>query len=247
MGLEDMQLGIFRHGESLYSQGETTLESADDLIPLGIQTVSSSAFDFSAALSRDKGVTIYSSPAGRTLHTAKIISSALKRIEIPVDEIVIDRGLGEVANFDWSLFSPLISGGEIKLNGMHFYIDKKESNPNGLSGKDYLMQDLCHRLPRGLKIRLPSDYLQALDKFERYNDVSARMRDFLARMHKGRSNKDVVASTHEALFYDIMDRFSGGTVPSLKPGDYVHLQKKEDGFSLVRAQGIRNLGKILRV
>lgn len=228
MGIEHIQIGIFRHGASTYLQRrETTLEDANDLTAEGIDRVKVNVREFTTTLSPEKGVVIYSSPQGRTLHTSKVVAGTLKEQGIPVQSIVPHHSLTEVLNFQWDLFAPLVQGGEVMHNGHHFVVDARKTNPEGLSSQNYFMQDKCHDVSQKLRGELPDHYLDALANFEKFHHVSERMNGFLREIrdsHNGVS--DIIAVTHEALVYRVLDLFSRGTKQNLDPGDYVHLEKR---------------------
>lgn len=225
-----MNIGIFRHGKSKYRQGRATLEEACDLTKEGEYHVNSTAYEFANFNKWVDNAIIFSSPYGRALHTAKIISRVLKnRFFIDTKKIEIDEDLSEVKNFDWGLFSPLINGGYVELNGQNFFINSYESNPKATPHQIYFMHDIYRMLPEELKRKLPKEYIGALESFESFSDVKKRMRRFLQNI-SNLDEKLIISVTHEALVYHILDNFSFGQNQSLEPGDYIHIKKKDDGL-----------------
>ena len=233
MGVESIQIGIFRHGASRYSQRETALEEANDLTEEGIEKVIANAGEFAKALSPARKVAMYSSPMGRALHTAKIISGVLHGKGLPVQQCSIEHLLTEVLNFRWSLFAPLVNGGEVSYNGSTFAVDARQTNPEGLSEQSYFMADNSQEIAQRLRGKLPDAYIDALAQFEKYPSVSARMDRFLGGIDDCQS--DVIAVTHEALLCRILHDATEGRVNSLEPGSYVHLSRRVYGAYVLNA------------
>ncbi len=236
MGLTT-QIGMFRHGLTSYKQMETTLKEADDLLEEGIPILRERAHEFVSLLPTDRIVHIYSSPMGRTLHTARILEEVCREHCLNTSPIQTDDRLTEVRNFVFNLYLPLAEGGVIELAGSRFEIDSRITNPGGLSLGKYFMEDACHRLDEKLKGKVPEEYLGLLVKFEAFADIRARGIDFLryaCGLHLP-SGDSVIASTHEALVYHPLDVFSRGTLYSLERGDYIHLEADEKGLRIKRA------------
>ena len=217
-----MGITIFRHGETEYNQPyHTTLEDAWDLTSEGIENVTSSAHRFVTETPL-RDVIMYTSPMGRTIHTAQIIRNILEGSGVYVEDLLLDERLTEVKEFHWPLFEPLVIGGKVAYEGNQFDVDAAKTNPEGLSAATYFFRDLCHKI-RGL----PEWYAQAIGYFERCSSVNNRIKSFL---NDAIDMENVIAVTHEALFYDIMDRFTNGREQGIDRSHYVHLVERDNGL-----------------
>lgn len=75
-------IDIFRHGEAFYKQkilNGDQIEQADDLTPSGREMVKRQAEHLVTEIRPDEEITIYSSPYGRTLQTARIIADVFRK------------------------------------------------------------------------------------------------------------------------------------------------------------------------
>ncbi len=217
---------IFRHGKSLYSQGNEnqTLEGANDLTPESISFVRSNAEKMAAKISTVfKKIMIHSSPTGRTLHTSRIIKEVLEKrgFEVVVE---LDEEIGEVRSFSWSLFEPLMNGGTITYGQNTFVVNKKMTNPKGLGYPDYFMTDAIHRVSRRIKANWPKDFVQRLESFETFDSVTARVlrrTTDIMREHvnmRPTCNYYDVFVTHDAAVMFLLDLYTFGKKKSLEPG-----------------------------
>lgn len=193
-----MESYIFRHGQSQYKQGMVSLGEADDLTLEGVRTVRDSADHLGKRLDKSTPVLIHSSSFGRCLHTARIIGDTLSGLGFGVSGITIDPTLREVENFDWSLFHPLVVGGELEYEGQRFGVDDSLTNPNGLSSVRYFRSDSAHRLSEEAKRSLPKEYLERVASFERYHSVSQRLDTKLDELSEAKGEVPILC-THEAL------------------------------------------------
>lgn len=167
---------VFRHGSTNYMQGEVSLAEANDLTPAGEAEVRLHAARFAETIGNEP-VFILSSPTGRTLHTAKLIVSALQGRGVPVSEsdITVEPLLTEVANFTWKLFCPLILGGEVEYAGKRFTVDAKLTNPRGLTVGQYYNSNAISAISADVRALLPPEYVAYIDSIETFHSVSHRL------------------------------------------------------------------------
>ncbi len=96
---------LMRHGYTDYTQGNVpvAIEDANDLNAKGIEAVNCSSREIAEILQDSERVTIYTSPMGRAIHTAKILKQHLES-QIPEIRLICALELQEVHNFSWDLF-----------------------------------------------------------------------------------------------------------------------------------------------
>jgi broad specificity phosphatase PhoE len=263
---KSLKVNIVRHGPSLYRQPEwTDINTADDLNAVGryaegektedeikqgkeraIEIIRNSAEKIADEIGTDEEVIIWSSPTGRTLETARIISEVLEEKGIRVKRsnpethgVKIFERLGEVKNFSWDLFEPLMNGGEITFKGEKFFIDKSLSNPNNIGYPEYFTSDAIKEIPEEVKKLWPVGYVEEIDKFESFADVTDRMIDTLKRL-MGTKDKNyrVIIVTHDALTGSIVKIFTSDQFSGINPGEFISLERKNDKLMVTRAGSI---------
>lgn len=259
-----LKVDIVRHGPSMYRQPEwTDIETANDINTLGryddgakteeevrrgkeeaIEIVRETAGKIADEISPDEEVIIWSSPTGRTLETARIISRVLEErgIRLRKKGIAQEYGIkmfeqiGEVKNFSWSLFEPLMNGGEVEINGAKFRVDKALSNPEGLGYPDYFTSDALKQIPASVKQQWPEEYVAEIESFESFREVSERMTKALRRLKAvGDKHYRVIVVTHDALTGDIVKTFTSGEASGINPGQLISLERVENKLVVTRA------------
>jgi len=225
----NLKINIFRHGEARYEQDEVPVEEADDLTEKGIEEVRKNAELIAESIQPDEEVAIWSSLAGRTIHTAKIIEQVLKEKDVHLREegIRVFKELGEVKRLAWNLYAPLVFGGEIEYAGKKFFIDKNKTNPQNLSVREYFIGDGIKKIPEEAKKELPEEYLKVIEQAERYAEATKRIIKPLKRLKnlKDKSYRIIIA-THEALTCFLANVFSEQKT-GLNPGEFISLELKD--------------------
>ena len=264
---KDLKVDIVRHGPSTYRQPEwNDVKTADDLNTVGsyvdgqktdeeiakgkneaIEIIKKTAEKIAADIEPDEEIVIWSSPTGRTLETARIISEVLqeKGIKLRTKGSTEEYGiktfekLGEVKNFSWPLFEPLMNGGEIEHNGIKFQIDKSLSNPANLGYPDYFTSDAIKNISSEVKSKWPKDYVGEIEKFESFAEVNKRMIDTLSRLKKvGDKKYRVIIVTHDALTGGIVKTFTHDKFSGINPGQLISLERKDDKLVATRVGDI---------
>lgn len=230
-----LRVDIFRHGKTKYEQKKVSIEEAQDLTEEGIEDVKVNAEKLADLIQPDEEVEIWSSPMGRTLHTAKIIVETLEQKGVRLRRkgdakesgIKIFEQLSEVKNFSWNLFSPLITGGEVEFGGRKFIIDKNLTNPNDIGYPEYFTEDGIKDITPEAKAQLPEDYVREIEGFEKFIDVTKRMMKPLSRLKKLEDKSyRVIVVTHDALTGFIANVFSGSEQGGLNPSEFINLERK---------------------
>lgn len=118
--LDNIGIHFFRHGESFYKQDRVPLADANDLTESGVNKVKRSSEILSALIKdRDPCLSVIaSSPLGRTLQTAKLITEVFDNQGVP-----LRRKLGS------SLRGILIIPQLKDQVGYDFSVDQSEVNP----------------------------------------------------------------------------------------------------------------------
>lgn len=238
-----LRVNIFRHGKAKYGQKEVPIEQAEDLTEEGIEEVRTNAEELAELIQPDEEVEIWSSPMGRTLHTAKIIAEALEQKGVRLRKkggaketgVKIFERLSEVKNFSWNLFCPLVAGGEIEFGGKKFFVDKNSTNPNNLGFPEYFIKDGIKDIAPETKIRLPEEYVREIEGFEKFIDVTKRIMKPLSRLKKLEDKSyRVIIVTHDALTGFIANVFSSGAHGGLNPGEFINLERRDDKLVATR-------------
>lgn len=262
-----LKIDVVRHGPSTYRQPEwSDIGTANDLNALGryqddtksdeeirdgkeqaVAAVKASAEKIAASISPDEDVVIWSSPTGRTLETARIISETLTEKGIKLrkkgDEsshgIEVFEHIGEVENFSWDLFSPLMSGGEVEFGGRKFFVDKALSNPRNLGYPEYFTTDAIKDIPDEVKAQWPEEYVAQIERFESFADVTERMANTLRRLKKvGDKNYRIVLVTHDALMGALVKTFTFGEFAGVSPAQFLSLERRGDKLVVTRVGDI---------
>ncbi len=227
-----MAIYIFRHGDSLYKQGEAVFGSGNDLTPEGENIVYDSVrhLVLNSVPLIESPVKAHYSPIGRCVHTMQNIVETLKDNGIKIADIVENKELDEVRNFEWNLFIPLVTGGNFTYGGKGFMINPKLTNPNNLSPVRYFRSDSAHNLSPEAIGHLPAEYVDRIKKFEKYTALSKR---FNPTIHKMANEPGLVhiVSTHEALTAELIRKLTGIDNSYLNRGKYFEISCDNGEFT----------------
>lgn len=232
-----LNINIFRHGQANYEQQEVDIEEAEDLTDKGKLEVKQSTESLVELIQPKEEIEIWSSPKGRALETAKIVARVLKENGISIRNrgkgrpfgINVFEDLTEVKNFSWELFQPLVDGGEVEFAGQNFLIDKSQTNPNNLNYQQYFNTDVIKDIPQKYKNTLPKEYVEQIDGFEKFAEVTKRIMRPLTRLKKIYDKPyRVILTTHDALTGFIANIFSGGEKGGINPGEFINLERVDD-------------------
>jgi broad specificity phosphatase PhoE len=247
-GLEkNFDANIVRHGDTEYEEGDksVSVEEAEDLTEEGIKQIKNTAESIAEDIG-DEEVRVWSSPTARTLHSAKIIAEVLQnkgknlKLEPGGDEYGVRpfEQFGEVENLDFDLFEPLIEGGKVEYKGQEFYIDKTKSNPEDLGYPKYFIEDAVHKIPEKVKAQWPDEYVERIESFEKFNEVTNRLMKNLERASNAR-DKDyrVIIVTHDALTMFLASSFTDGSKQGLNRSEYISLSREGDDLDVKDISG----------
>ncbi len=205
-----------------------SLSEANDLTTAGEAEVRLHAKHFAHTV-WDIPTFILSSPTGRALHTAKLIVAALEAVGALVNEsnIIVEPRLTEVANFTWTLFCPLVLGGEVEYAGRRFTVDTKLTNPRGLTVGQYYNGDAIKAISRDVRAMLPPEYVAYIDTIEKFGSVSGRL---LGAISQGllyavapRPTFHLIFVTHDALAGFPAAVFSEDRVTGIPQGQFISM------------------------
>lgn len=260
----DLKINVVRHGPSSYKQPEwNDIETANDLSTVrdiegkseneinqahedALNIVRESAEKIANEISPNEEVMIWASPTGRTLETAKIIREVLKNRGIEIRKskesnhnTKIFEKLGEVKNFKWELFEPLMDGGTITYEGKTFTIDKNLTNPKNLHYPKYFTNDEIKNIPQEVKEKWPEEYVKKIESFESFVDVKKRIMSVLEGLKKIH-DKDyrIIVVTHDALASSMINTFTSGKKESINPAQFISLERRGDKLVVTRAGDI---------
>ena len=262
--VKSLKINIVRHGPSTYTQPDwrdpktandiTTLveitgsETEEDLSiakQKAIEIVTKSAEKIASEILPNEEVVIWSSPTGRTLETAKVILETLKSKGINIKKerpnlgIGIFEKLGEIKNFSWDLFKPLVDGGQVTVAGTEFYIDKNVSNPNNLSYSDYFKNDELRKISQEVLRTWPREFLNQIMDFETFFDVTKRVASSITRIKKVTDkNYRLIIVTHDAFAGNILTTLFESETKSINPGQFISTERRGDDLVLTRIVNI---------
>lgn len=223
---------LFRHGETKYRQREVSLAEAYDLTEVGIAEVIGNTESLAVTVGRKTNVFVFSSPLGRSLHSAKLISQVLREYGLRAanEDIIIVPNLTEVRNFSWPLFCPLVQGGEIEFAGSRFLVDSAKTNPQQVSVGEYFNEDYIRKIPPRIRRELPPWYVNIIDSFEKFASVSARLLEVLRLISCfDREDSLFIISTHDALAGFPAEVYSGKQLRGLPTGSFVDMKLSSEG------------------
>ena len=250
-----LKIHIVRHGPSSYRQPEwRDIATAYDLNTLGryddaslsvakiregerraVKMVERTALEIAADIKLGEDVAIWASPTGRTLQTARIISRILRSRGLRPRKgeygarhgIKIFALLGEVRNFSWELFEPLMNGGEVTYAGRTFYMDRALSNPKGLGYPSYFRRDAIKDISAEAKALWPAEYVARIERFESCAEATARIMCALSRLKRIRDkNYHIILVTHDGLIGSLVATFTSGRLESIGPAQCVSLERR---------------------
>lgn len=224
---------LLRHGKTNYTQGAVPIADADDLTEEGIAQVSQSIHEIADQIQQGEKAIILSSPLGRALTGAKLNKEIFEKCSIAVEPfgkektgIVTVDLLSEVKNFSWELFVPLVHGGVLKYADVQFEVEKELTNPNDLTGSQYFNSDAIGKLPASVREQLPRPYVEAIDRFEKFNAVTARLVCVLRVFMMFRQVRyRIVLHSHEALAAFPAMLFTDHQQQGLENGKFVTLER----------------------
>lgn len=236
----ELDMFVVRHGETPYAQGNQprALDDAFDLTPNGEIRTRQSTLALLPFLNRQRAVQILSSPAGRTLHTAKVIREALEAHAVQIRGIESRSELREGENFTWRIFTPLVEGGRVDWEGTVFTVDPRESNPTSQDASEYFFRDSAHCIPRIVKARWPRSFVEQLERFERCGSVTRRMFGFLHALCQLPWEDQVVLVTHEALTCAVVAAFTRERKVGLARSEFMQLRLEAGALIVQHVAGV---------
>jgi broad specificity phosphatase PhoE len=255
---EDSEKGVvahlMRHGETNYTQPEiTSLDEANDLTLEGEAAVRKYAEELADLIQPDEEVAIWSSPMGRTLHTAKIVAEVLeargimlrKKGTASAQGIEVFNSLQEVQNFRWEKFIPLVNGGPMQVGEITFEIDPAKTNPKGLKPEQYFYEDEIKNIPSTVKDEWPPEYVAEIEAFESSVDATKRILHPLSLLQLAKDKPyRVIIVTHDALTSFMANALTDGEKFGVERGEFLNLDLRgEDIIASRVGDGIsKNLG-----
>lgn len=251
---------VIRHGYTRYWQGNDPVayakaydlatgtdqpgESEHDrleCVAAAVQKVRSSALGALDFIDPGAFLEVLSSPTGRCLHTARVVLGQFIDHFASFATVTLtpnaEPRLTEVEGFQWKLFSPLVTGGEVNHSGETFEIDRAESNPEGLSPGDYFFGDHLHSLKDEVTSKWPRAYVDEIKGFERAGLVRERMRNVLRGLNP---NCQSILFTHDALTGFMVRAFTHGKSTELPRGGFLVLERRGEGLHVVNVCGNAN-------
>jgi broad specificity phosphatase PhoE len=252
-------IAVFRHGQSRYRQGneERSWLGADDL---AFPQISSNETAEEYAEARQKAidevrksaekliktlrkgtVNLIRSPTGRTTHTLAVIYEILRAHGFDDIWCNVSPAIGEMQNFSWDIFAPLLNGGSILCDEnegqTQLVIDKNHTNPDNLSYPDYIMSDAVRRIGRGFMDLWPESFRRAVESFESFDSVTRRALEEFSAHRGGLDRSHYIFVTHDSCTMHLTDKYTGGRQKGLAPGSYMTLELSKKKHLVVTGVG----------
>lgn len=234
---EPFRVTIVRHGKARYKQDRVRIEEANDLLGEGVQAVSASAELLVPVLRTETQVSIWSSPFGRTLHTAKTMRQVLLRSGIST-HVETRESLCELRNFSWPFLIALVEGGFVDILGESLLVNHSATNTRGLNRYEYLRLNAIREIPQNVVQSWPERIQDLVRNLESFKSATGRMMQVLKDISQFRLARHTILVTHEALTSFIMMTITNNRVLGLDPGSYIILEQQGDDFIPVYIQGI---------
>jgi broad specificity phosphatase PhoE len=260
-----LRIDVVRHAPSEYKQPEwRDIKTADDIAVVegrdedgprakekAEALVRETAEKIAATIEPGEEVAIWSSPTGRTLETARIISEVLEEKSRERGFIVRRKGvageygikifakLGEIEDFAHDLFLPLVAGGKVDFEGKRFIVDKAQTNPDGLDADTYYASGAFDKIPDEAKKAWPKGYAEAIGKIEKFASANGRLIEVLRRLRDTtvRKNYRVIIVTHRGPSASIVETFTAGALLGLDPAQFVALERRDGKLVATAANG----------
>ena len=242
---QNLHIHGLRHGETHRLQKEARLEEADDLTENGIQQIRESAEKLADQINPDEEVVIWSSPLGRTLHTAKIVAEVFRErgLKFHAKGKAAESGIKifpqfiDAKHFSMRVFLQLMKGGEVQYQGNKFTIDKTKTNPRNLGYPEYFTSGAFQNIPDEVLNEFPEEYVKKLKKSEGFFATAGRMTKALERVNKVNDKPyRVIIVTHGALLGFLANSFDA-TKHGVDKGEYVNLERNPAGKLLITGIG----------
>jgi|SRR3989344_3077689 len=232
----ELNFHIFRHGESPYLQRNNDVElyEANDLTPKGIEQIKKSID--SIYFPSHKIIEIRSSPTGRGLHSSKIIIENLEKRLIKHSEIKKEQNLGEVNNFSWDLFCPLVYGGEVVFEGQRIFIDVNKTNPSKTQYQEFFAKGEAQRVVD--LIDLPNSYKKEVKSFEKFEDVTRRLLNTILKAKATSDKTENIFVTHDGLTGFLINLDSEGKLFGSNTGSYISVKMTDSNAYIYTVNGI---------
>jgi len=238
----ELGVHLFRHGEAKYLQQFVPMREASDLTEKGIGQVQLSAKLLVEHFSnfRDYPIIVASSPTGRTLETARIITDVLgsngidvrKKNESTHEGILIFKKLQDQINYSHRAVKILVEGGEIEFNGIKFQVDNNLTNPHGLDIQNYGLSEI-EGIPTEVLKSFPDTFVQRVKSIEPQLDAQKRMHNFLQRIFSNdilKPKQHIVMVSHSILTGYLVAKFTENRKQHLEPGEFMSLHRSGDNL-----------------
>jgi len=186
---------LMRHGYTDYKQGNVpvAIDEANDLNEKGVAAVTASAKDIREILKDSSKVTIYTSPMGRAIHTAKIVQGILSEGVKDVS-LVSAIELQEVYNFNWPLFKEAVLASGLEMATSEH------------TDKWFALNPFREKSPERLE-RLPAHLRDFVKNVENVEEARKRLLDFVES--KANEPGDKIYVSHDGLLCGLLKELSG--------------------------------------
>lgn len=226
------RIAVMRHGQTEYRQPLAQWEEAQDLTIEGVAKVELQTQNLIQEIKKEQEIypdlliRLWSSPAGRTQHTAKIILNGLAKANLNIKKTAripafITTTLREVDNFSWDLFKAFVDGGDVLIGNKTYLMNKQITNPRNLNISKYFFEDEWHC--EEVKSKLPPYIINFLNKIEKATDLSTRMQKNLNRLARLKDKHYfVILVTHDGLISALVNKLDK-TKYGVQPADYIRV------------------------
>lgn len=240
----EIDIHLFRHGEARYQQGFVRSGEANDLTTFGMEKVAESANKLANFVKGSVGepIVIASSPTGRTLQTAEIISKVLRNAKIPQRErlshpcrsILVISQLQDQKNYDVKAIKILVEGGRVEYKSHHFFVDSRITNPSSLPLESFGEERIVS-IPKDVLDTFPTVFVDQLKSTESLQSMQTRMTMVLKRIFNFKEKaglQSYVLVSHDAPTRFLVTGLFGGRKDRLNPGEFLSLQRRGNALNV---------------
>lgn len=240
----EIDIYLFRHGEARYQQEFVRSGEANDLTTFGMERVAEFASKLVDFVKENIGepIVIASSPTGRTLQTAEIISKVLRNAKIPQRErlnqsrhpILVISQLQDQKGYDATAIKILVEGGKVEYESHPFFVDSRVTNPSNLPLENFGEEEIVS-IPKDVLDTFPTVFVDQLKSIESLQSMQIRMTMVLKRIFNFKKKaglQSYVLVSHDAPTRFLVMGWFGGRKDRLSPGEFLSLQRRGDSLNV---------------
>jgi hypothetical protein len=199
-----------------------------------VDKVRAKAREIASSIKKTKKIVIWSSPAERTLDTARIIRDELQNLGFNFKDINDETNIKiferfeDIRSFNYEYFVKLADGGTLVVDGKEIFLDKKVTNPRSLNYAEYYLNEEYKNIPTEYLKYMPQVISDFIKVVEAPFSVKKRIYDSLKKLFKVSKDIHLIIVTHGALTDDLVKSYNPNILETLPVSEFVNLEKVGD-------------------